>query len=83
MPMRLRNLIGLQRRPTSRWRCVVRREARLYTKYGLDFSLVYIASSGIVTGGDERWQRNVAIAGARGPIRAFLGGNTSSSSSGR
>lgn len=51
-------------------------EARLYAKYGLDFQLVYIASSGIVTAAMSSGSGEVAIVGAEGPIRAYLGGNT-------
>ena len=51
-------------------------EARLYPQYGLDFQLVYIASSGIVTAAMSSGSGEVAIVGAEGPIRAYLGGNT-------
>ena len=51
-------------------------EARLYPKYDLDFQLVYIASSGIVTAAMSSGNGAVAIVGGEGPIRAFLGGNT-------
>ena len=49
-------------------------EAQPYRKYDLDFQLVYIASSGIVTAAMSSGA--VAIAGAEGAIRAYLGGNT-------
>src|ERR1051325_11174777 len=51
-------------------------EARLYAKHDLDFQLVYIASSGIVTAAMSGGNGSVAIVGGEGPIRAFLGGNT-------
>ena len=51
-------------------------EARLYPKYDLDFELVYIASSGIVTAAMSGGNGSVAIVGGEGPIRAYLSGNT-------
>ena len=51
-------------------------ETGLYSKYSLDFRLVYIASSGIVTAAMSSGSGEVAIVGAEGPIRAYLGGNT-------
>ena len=51
-------------------------EARLFSKYDLDFQLVYIASSGIVTAAMSSGNGNVAIVGGEGPIRAFLAGNS-------
>jgi ABC-type nitrate/sulfonate/bicarbonate transport system substrate-binding protein len=51
-------------------------EARLYPKYDLDFQLVYIASSGIVTAAMSGGNGSVALAGGEGPIRAYLSGNT-------
>jgi NitT/TauT family transport system substrate-binding protein len=51
-------------------------EARLYSKYDLDFQLVYIASSGIVTAAMSSGGGSVAIVGGEGPIRAYLSGNT-------
>jgi ABC-type nitrate/sulfonate/bicarbonate transport system substrate-binding protein len=51
-------------------------EARLYPKYGLDFQLVYIASSGIVTAAMSGGNGSVAMVGGEGPIRAYLSGNT-------
>ncbi len=70
-------LIGLQAAPSIAmslpW---FAEEARLYSKYSLDFQLVYIASSGIVTAAMSGGSGEVAIAGAEGPIRAYLGGNT-------
>ena len=70
-------LIGLQSAPSMAmalpW---VAEEARLYSKYDLDFQLVYIASSGIVTAAMSSGSGAVAIVGGEGPIRAFLGGNT-------
>jgi ABC-type nitrate/sulfonate/bicarbonate transport system substrate-binding protein len=51
-------------------------EARLYPKYDLDFQLVYIASSGIVTAAMSSGGGSVAIVGGEGPIRAYLSGNT-------
>src|SRR4026208_260409 len=70
-------LVGLQSAPSMAmalpW---VAEEARLYSKYDLDFQLVYIASSGIVTAAMSSGSGAVAIVGGEGPIRAFLGGNT-------
>lgn len=70
-------LVGLQAAPSIAmalpW---FAEEARLYSKYDLDFQLVYIASSGIVTAAMSGGSGNVAIAGGEGPIRAYLGGNT-------
>src|SRR3989338_6757217 len=70
-------LVGLQSAPTIAmalpW---FAEEARLYPKYDLDFQLVYIASSGIVTAAMSSGSGAVAIIGGEGPIRAFLGGNT-------
>ena len=70
-------LIGLQSAPSIAmappW---FAEEARLYPKYDLDFQLVYIASSGIVTAAMSSGSGGIAIVGGEGPIRAFLGGNT-------
>ncbi|MDZ4344056.1 MAG: ABC transporter substrate-binding protein [Candidatus Binatia bacterium] len=70
-------LVGLQAAPSIAmalpW---FAEEARLYSKYDLDFQLVYIASSGIVTAAMSGGSGSVAIAGGEGPIRAFLSGNT-------
>ncbi|MGE5819112.1 MAG: hypothetical protein ACM37Z_13905, partial [Deltaproteobacteria bacterium] len=70
-------LVGLQAAPSVAmalpW---FAEDARLYTKYDLDFQLVYIASSGIVTAAMSGGSGSIAIAGGEGPIRAFLGGNT-------
>ena len=70
-------LIGLQSAPSMAmslpW---FAEEARLYPKYSLDFQLVYIASSGIVTAAMSSGSGEVAIVGAEGPIRAYIGGNT-------
>jgi ABC-type nitrate/sulfonate/bicarbonate transport system substrate-binding protein len=70
-------LVGLQAAPSIAmalpW---FAEEARLYAKYDLDFQLVYIASSGIVTAAMSGGSGSVAIAGGEGPIRAYLGGNT-------
>ena len=51
-------------------------EARLYAKHDLDFQLVYIASSGIVTAAMSSGSGNVAIVGGEGPLRAYIAGNT-------
>jgi ABC-type nitrate/sulfonate/bicarbonate transport system substrate-binding protein len=51
-------------------------ETRLYPKYDLDFQLVYIASSGIVTAAMSSGNGNIGIVGGEGPMRAFLAGNT-------
>jgi ABC-type nitrate/sulfonate/bicarbonate transport system substrate-binding protein len=70
-------LVGLQAAPSMAmalpW---FAEEARLYSKYDLDFQLVYISSSGIVTAAMSGGSGSVAIAGGEGPIRAYLGGNT-------
>jgi ABC-type nitrate/sulfonate/bicarbonate transport system substrate-binding protein len=70
-------LVGLQSAPSIAmalpW---FAEEARLYPKYDLDFQLVYIASSGIVTAAMSGGNGSVAIVGGEGPIRAFLSGNT-------
>jgi len=70
-------LIGLQSAPSIAmavpW---FAEEARLYPKYDLDFQLVYIASSGIVTAAMSGGSGAVALVGGEGPIRAFIGGNT-------
>jgi ABC-type nitrate/sulfonate/bicarbonate transport system substrate-binding protein len=70
-------LVGLQSAPSIAmalpW---VAEEARLYLKYDLDFQLVYIASSGIVTAAMSGGNGAVALVGGEGPIRAFIGGNT-------
>src|SRR6186713_2601676 len=68
-------LIGLQSAPSIAmavpW---FAEEARLYPKYDLDFQLVYIASSGIVTAAMSSGNGSVAIVGGEGPIRAYLSG---------
>jgi ABC-type nitrate/sulfonate/bicarbonate transport system substrate-binding protein len=73
----LEKLVGLQSAPSIAmaipW---VAEEARLYPKYDLDFQLVYIASSGIVTAAMSGGNGSVAIVGGEGPIRAYLSGNT-------
>src|ERR1051325_7895728 len=70
-------LVGLQSAPSVAmalpW---FAEEARLYPKYDLDFQLVYIASSGIVTAAMSSGGGSVAIVGGEGPIRAYLAGNT-------
>lgn len=70
-------LVGLQSAPSVAmalpW---FAEEARLYPKYGLDFQLVYIASSGIVTAAMSSGSGEVALVGAEGPIRAYVAGNT-------
>jgi ABC-type nitrate/sulfonate/bicarbonate transport system substrate-binding protein len=70
-------LVGFQSAPSMAmalpW---IAEEALLYSKYDLDFQLVYIASSGIVTAAMSGGSGSVAIVGGEGPIRAFLGGNT-------
>ena len=70
-------LVGLQSAPSIAmalpW---FAEEARLYPKYDLDFQLVYIASSGIVTAAMSSGSGSVAIVGGEGPIRAYLSGNT-------
>ena len=70
-------LVGLQSAPSIAmalpW---FAEEARLYPKYDLDFQLVYIASSGIVTAAMSGGNGSVALVGGEGPIRAFIGGNT-------
>src|SRR6201987_600460 len=70
-------LVGLQSAPSIAmavpW---FAEEARVYPKYDLDFQLVYIASSGIVTAAMSGGSGSVAIVGGEGPIRAYLSGNT-------
>ena len=70
-------LVGLQSAPSIAmavpW---FAEEARLYPKYDLEFQLVYIASSGIVTAAMSGGNGSVAIVGGEGPIRAYLSGNT-------
>src|SRR6266849_406572 len=70
-------LVGLQSAPSIAmalpW---FAEEARLYSKYDLDFQLIYIASSGIVTAAMSSGNGSVAIVGGEGPIRAYLAGNT-------
>src|ERR1051325_5793202 len=70
-------LVGLQSAPSIAmalpW---FAEEARLYPKYDLDFQLVYIASSGIVTAAMRSGSGSVAIVGGEGPIRAYLSGNS-------
>jgi ABC-type nitrate/sulfonate/bicarbonate transport system substrate-binding protein len=70
-------LVGLQSAPSIAmalpW---FAEEIRLYPKYDLDFQLVYIASSGIVTAAMSSGNGNVGIVGGEGPMRAFLAGNT-------
>lgn len=70
-------LVGLQSAPSMAmalpW---IAEEARLYSKYDLDFQLVYIASSGMVTAAITGGNGEVAIVGGEGPIRAYLQGLT-------
>src|SRR4029453_1929488 len=70
-------LVGLQSAPSIAmavpW---FAEEARLYPKYDLDFQLVYIASSGIVTAAMSGGNGSVAIVGGEGAIGAYLSGNT-------
>jgi ABC-type nitrate/sulfonate/bicarbonate transport system substrate-binding protein len=70
-------LVGLQSAPSVAmalpW---FAEEARLYSKHDLDFQLVYIASSGIVTAAMSSGNGNVGIVGGEGPMRAYLAGNT-------
>jgi len=70
-------LVGLQSAPSVAmalpW---FAEEARLYAKHDLDFQLVYIASSGIVTAAMSSGNGNVGIVGGEGPMRAYLAGNT-------
>ena len=69
-------LVGLQSAPSVAmalpW---FAEEARLYPKYDLEFQLVYIASSGIVTAAMSGGNGSVAMVGGEGPIRADLSGN--------
>src|SRR5438132_6682121 len=70
-------LVGLQSAPSIAMALPWFAEAaRLYPKYDLDFQLVYIASSGIVTAAMSGGNGSVALVGGEGPIRAFLSGNT-------
>src|ERR1041384_8280757 len=70
-------LVGLQSAPSVAmalpW---FAEEARLYSKHDLDFQLVYIASSGIVTRAMRSCNGNIGIVGGEGPMRAYLTGNT-------
>src|SRR5258706_9638903 len=70
-------LVGLQSAPSVAmalpW---FAEEARLYAKHDLDFQLVYIASSGIVTAAMSSGSGSVAIVGGEGPLRAYIAGNT-------
>ena len=70
-------LVGLQSAPSVAmalpW---FAEEAHLYSKHDLDFQLVYIASSGIVTAAMSSGNGNVGIVGGEGPMRAYLAGNT-------
>jgi ABC-type nitrate/sulfonate/bicarbonate transport system substrate-binding protein len=70
-------LVGLQSAPSVAmalpW---FAEEARLYSKHDLDFQLVYIASSGIVTAAMSSGNGNIGIVGGEGPMRAYLAGNT-------
>ena len=72
-------LVGLQSAPSVAmalpW---FAEEARLYPKYDLEFQLVYIASSGIVTAAMSGGNGSVAMVGGEGPIRAYLSGVLSS-----
>jgi hypothetical protein len=60
-------LVGLQSAPSIAmalpW---FAEEARLYPKYDLDFQLVYIASSGIVTAAMSGGNGSIAIVGGEG-----------------
>jgi ABC-type nitrate/sulfonate/bicarbonate transport system substrate-binding protein len=70
-------LVGLQSAPSIAMSLPWFAEhGALYQKYDLDFQLVYIASSGIVTAAMSSGSGAVAIVGGEGPIRAFLSGNT-------
>src|SRR5262245_46995155 len=66
-------LVGLQSAPSIAmavpW---FAEEARLYPKYDLDFQLVYIAYSGIVTAALSGGNGSVTIVGGGGPIRDYL-----------
>ena len=66
-------LVGLQSAPSVAmalpW---FAEEARLYSKHDLDFQLVYIASSGIVTAAMSSGNGNVGIVGGEGPMAESL-----------
>ena len=70
-------LIGLQSAPSMAmalpW---LAEEAGLFPKYNLDFQLVYIASTSLVTAAITGGNGEVAITGGEGPIRAYLQGAT-------
>ena len=51
-------------------------EAGLFRKYNLDFQLVYISSSGMVTAAMLAGDAQVALTGAVGFVRAFTQGST-------
>ncbi len=54
----------------------VAQEAGLYRKYNLDFQLVYISLSGMVTAAMLAGNSEVALTGAVGFVRAFAQGST-------
>lgn len=54
----------------------VAQEAGLYRKYNLDFQLVYISSSGMVTAAMLAGDSEVALTGGVGFVRAFAQGST-------
>lgn len=54
----------------------IAREAGLFKKYDLDFSLVFISSSPIATAATLGGDAEVAVTGAVGNVRAFVQGST-------
>ena len=54
----------------------IAQEAGLFRKYNLDFRLVYISSSGMVTAAMLAGDAEVALTGAVGFVRAFAQGST-------
>jgi ABC-type nitrate/sulfonate/bicarbonate transport system substrate-binding protein len=54
----------------------IAREAGLFKKYDLDFSLVFISSSPIATAATLGGDAEVAVTGAVGNVRAYVQGST-------
>src|SRR3970040_1844527 len=68
-------LIGIQSGLTiSQSMPWIAQEAGLFLKRNLDFQLVYIASSGMVTAAMLGGDAEVALVGAVGPVRAYVQG---------
>ncbi len=54
----------------------IAQEAGLFTKYNLDFQLVYIASSGMVTAAMLGGDADISLTGGVGNVRAYVQGAT-------